>query len=79
MVYRALTTMLVLPWPETSDAEQQWAWRTAELAQVVAGATKALAELQQSTQWNQECWFLDQGEENKKGEVMCIPVLSFPL
>ena len=61
MVYRALTNMLVLPWPETSDSRQEWAWRTAELGRVVAGATKVLTELQQSGQWNQEAWLLQQG------------------
>lgn len=70
MVYRALTNMLVLPWPETNDTGQQWAWRRAELVEVVAGATKVLAELQQSAQWNQESLFLEQGMEMRSGRYM---------
>ena len=62
MVYRALTNMLVLPWPETSDAHQEWAWRTAELTQVVAGATKVLSGLQGSSGWGQEEWLLQQAK-----------------
>ena len=61
MVYRALANMLVLPWPETSDSRQEWAWRTAELGRVVTGATRVLTGLQQSGQWNQETWLLQQG------------------
>ena len=69
MVYRALTNMLVLPWPETSDAGQEWAWRTTELGRVVSGATKVFAELQQSAQWSQDGWLLQQGEVGREGEV----------
>lgn len=61
MIYRALTNMLVLSWPETNDARQEWAWRTAELTRVIAGATKVLTGLQQSAQWNQDSWLLQQG------------------
>lgn len=61
--------MLVLPWPETSDAGQEWAWRTTELDRVVSGATKVFAELQQSAQWSQDSWLLQQGEVGREGEV----------
>ena len=66
MVYRALTNMLVLPWPETSDTEQEWVWRTAELVRVVGGATKVFVELQRQPQWNQDSWLLQEGGEGRE-------------
>ena len=62
MVYRALTNMLVLPWPETSDSHQEWEWRTGELSQVVAGATKVFAELRGASGWGQEEWLVQQAK-----------------
>lgn len=63
MVYRALTNMLVLPWPDTNDTQQEWELRTRELTQVVAGATKVLTELQGSSGWGQEEWLLQQAKQ----------------
>jgi hypothetical protein len=62
MVYRALTNMLVLAWPETSDSQQEWEWRTAELTQVVAGATKVFTELRGTSGWSQEEWLVQQAK-----------------
>lgn len=62
MVYRALTNILVLPWPETSDAHQEWAWRTTELSRVVAGATKVFTELRERSGWSQEEWLVQQAK-----------------
>ena len=65
--------MLVLPWPETNDANQQWAWRTTELAKVVAGATKVFVGLQESTGWTQEVWLLDQAKPSVRH---CLTLLQ---
>ncbi len=42
MVHRALVHMLVLPWPEIPDQDQQWEGREAELVALVTGCTYVL-------------------------------------
>jgi len=61
MVHQALCHMLVLPWPETLDCNQQWEGRSSELGKVVSGATQIFQQLQQTPSWSQNTSLLEGG------------------
>lgn len=52
MIYKALCSLLVLPWPQISNPEQQWEARTGEITRLIAGATKPLRDLQLLPRWS---------------------------
>ena len=61
MVHRALTHMLVLPWPETSDSQQQWEERSLELSRLISGSTAIFQQLEQTAGWTQNTQLQQQG------------------
>ena len=61
MVHQALCHMLVLPWPETLDNDQQWESRLSELGNLVGGATTIFQQLQQTPQWSQNPALREEG------------------
>ena len=61
MVHQALCHMLVLPWPEMLDCNQQWEGRSSELGRVVTGATQIFQQLQQTPSWSQNTSLLEGG------------------
>ncbi len=61
MVYRTLTAMLVLPWPETTHPAQRWDARAQELTKLVGGATKFFQQLQRTPNWSEDSRLQSQG------------------
>ncbi len=64
MVYRALSNILVLPWPETTHLAQRWDARAHELSKLVSGATNVFQQLQQTPDWSQNAQLHSQGEHS---------------
>ncbi len=59
--YRALAYMLILPWPEVTDAHQEWERKGAEVETLMLGATTIFRQIHQNPSLLQNTQVLEQG------------------
>ncbi len=60
-MYRCLAFILVLPWPEVSDAHQEWDRRSKEVESLVGGASEVFLIIQRNPVLLQNENFIERG------------------
>jgi hypothetical protein len=60
-VYRALAFVLILPWPEVTDAHQEWEQRSRDIEALMLGATAVFRNIHQNPTVLQNQQVMEQG------------------